>query len=480
MSNRPSESLLSGMAYLGSARAIMVCMNLVGTSRLAHALGTTSFGINSFAVSYVAYFLVVVSLGYDTFVTREIAHDATRLRRLVDSMITMRLLLAAIVAILLVTSLFLLDLPPLIRTIVLIQGISLFSTAIGLSCVYQGLQRMRVVAAREFLASLINMIGILWLVHTPDDVVLAAWVAAGTALLTNVPLLFQYAVDYGMPKIGLPRREDWQIAQRSMTYFWSVLMISVTYNIHIVLLGLLRSHADVGLFSAGWKLFNFTVVIPNILSALFLPRIAKLTARPGERARLTELYMQTVIVCIVPITLFGCALIPQILVLIFGSNYLPASRAVALLLVNGLVVALNIGFAISLTAVGRQKTLLHVVTIGAAAGIILNLVLIPFFGFEGAAVGTLLDEMTILAMLVGSRPEISVAQTSRFLSRCLLAVVPAILVIHLVTHRLPVAEHSDLAAVVLGGAAGTMVYLLILRIMRIDLRYFALGLRSLN
>ena len=221
-------------------------------------------------------------------------------------------------------------------------------------------------------------------------------------------------------------------------------------------------------------------MIPNILSALFLPRIAKLTARPGERARLTELYMQTIIVCIVPITLFGCALIPQVLVLVFGADYLPASRAVALLLVNGLVVALNIGFAIPLTAVGRQKTLLHVVTIGAAAGIVLNLALIPFFGFEGAAVATLLDEMTILGMLVGSRPEISVAQTSRFLSRCLVAVVPAILAIHLVTHRLPLAEHSDLAAVVLGGAAGTTVYLLILRIMRIDLRHFALGLRSLN
>ena len=158
--------------------------------------------------------------------------------------------------------------------------------------------------------------------------------------------------------------------------------------------------------------------------------------RRHERARLTGIYLRT-------ITLFGYTLIPQILTLVFGSDYLPASRAVALLLINGLVVALNIGFAIPLTAVGRQKTLLRVVTGGAVAGILLNLALIPSFGFEGAAVGTLLDEMTILGMLVGSRPEISVARTSKFLSRCLVAAVPAMLVIHLITHRLPLA-HSDL------------------------------------
>ena len=49
MSTRRSDSLLSGIAYLGTARAMVLCMNLVGTSRLAHALGATNFGINSFA-----------------------------------------------------------------------------------------------------------------------------------------------------------------------------------------------------------------------------------------------------------------------------------------------------------------------------------------------------------------------------------------------------------------------------------------------
>ncbi len=480
MTARRPDSLLSGMAYLGAARAVVVCMNLVGTSRLAHALGATNFGINSFAAAYVAYFLIVVNLGYETFVTREIAHDATRLRRLVDSMMTMRLLLAGVVAILLAASLFLFRLPPLARAVVLIQGISLFSSAIGLTCVYQGLQRMRVVASREFLASLISMTGILWLVHAPGDVVAAACVSAATVVFTNVPILIRYARDFGVPRIRPPRGDDWRMARTSMTYFWSVLMITITYNIHIVLLGLLRNDTDVGLFSAGWKLFNFAIVVPNLISTLFLPRIANLSARPSERAGSTELYMQTIIVCAVPIALFGCALTPQILTLLFGPAYLAAVGIVQLLLVNALVVSLNIGLGTPLIAVGRQKAFLRVVAFGAVAGIGLNLVLIPAFGPQGAAIGTLLDEMTILGMLIWDRPEVSLPQSCQFGLRCLVAVVPAVVIVRLVAQRLPLAEHSDLAAVAIGGGAGAVVYLLILRIMRIDLRHVALGLRRLN
>ena len=99
-------------------------------------------------------------LGYETCLTREVAYDATHLRRLVDSMISVRLLLATGSSLLLCASLWLLDLPAIGWIVVLIQGINYSSSAIGLDCVYQGLQRMRIVAGRELFASLINVTGI--------------------------------------------------------------------------------------------------------------------------------------------------------------------------------------------------------------------------------------------------------------------------------------------------------------------------------
>jgi O-antigen/teichoic acid export membrane protein len=262
MMERPRESLFTNLCYLGAGRAGVVCMNLVATSRLAHALGAENFGINSFAASYLTYFLIVVNLGFETFLTREIASDKARLRALVSSVIVIRLLLAFVMVMLLIASLTVLHINALGRTVILVQGIGLFSSAIGLTCAYQGLQRMRVVAGREVFASLVNVAGILWLVHTPDDLLIAACIGVGTQILTNLAILTQYAREFGVPRIRWPTMVDFSIIRDSMGFFWSLLMITITYNTHIVMLGLMWNDTEVGLFMPGWKLFIFAIAVP--------------------------------------------------------------------------------------------------------------------------------------------------------------------------------------------------------------------------
>jgi O-antigen/teichoic acid export membrane protein len=479
MTTRRPESLFSNLCYLGAARVGVVCMNLLATSRLAHALGTDNFGINSFATSYVAYFLIVVNLGFETFLTREVASDGTRTRSLVSSVMTMRLLLACGMTVLLFASLPLLHMSALGQAVMLIQGVGLFTSAIGLTCAYQGLQRMRVIAWREIMASFVNVVGILWLVHKPDDLVLAACIVAGTQMMTNLAILVRYAAEFGMPRIRLPRRDDFRVAEQSMTFFWSLLMITITYNTHIVMLGLMRSEAEVGLFSAGWKLFVFAIVVPNLIATLFLPRIANLMSQPAERDRSAELFLKAIIVCAIPITMFGSLLTPQILDLLFGPAYLPASRTVVLLLLNALVVSFNIGLGTSMLAIGRQHAFLRVVAVGAGLGVILNALLIPYFGGEGAAVATLLDEAAIFGLLCRERPEVPGPPVIDFTVRCVFAIVPAASAVHLVP-LLSAIQESNLAMVVIGGAAGSLVYALALRLLRVDLLHFAADLRRLQ
>lgn len=479
MTGRTAEPLLAGLLYLGTARVAVVCINLISTSQLAHALGAENFGLNSFAISYVSYFMMAANLGYEMFLAREIAHDPTKMRRLVDSAISMRLLLAAASAAILVPSLWLLGLSPLGRIVVLIQGINLFSSAIGLTCVYQGLQRMRVVALREFMASLIYMGGILSFVHAPRDLVTAGCITAGMAMMINGTILMQYSRDFRIPRVRLPDRSDFLLARQSMTFFWPLLMVTITYNIHIVLLGLIRSEAETGLFSAGWKLFNFSIMLPNMIATVFLPRIAGLTSKPLDRARLTKAYMQATIVSAVPVTILGAALTPQILAFLFGPAFLPALETVRLLLFNGLIVAVNIVFGIPLLAIGRQKTFLHVVGLGALTGVVLNLALIPVWGMEGAATATIADELVIMIMFLFSTPEVSVTEIASFGTRCLLSITPAAVIAHFVS-TLPFAVGLPLVGLVAGGGVGILVYLVALRILRIDIIYVGAGLRSLQ
>jgi O-antigen/teichoic acid export membrane protein len=479
MAARRAESLFSNLCYLGAARAVAVCMNLIATSRLAHALGAENFGINSFAASYISYFLIVVNWGFDTFLTREVAANGSRLRSLVSSVIGMRLLLATAMTILLFGSMTLLHVSEMARVVVLIQGANLFSSAIGLTCAYQGLQRMRLVACREIAASLVNVTGILWLVHSPDDLVFAACIAVGTQMVTNLALLAHFATEFGIPHIRLPGRAEFQVIRNSMSFFWSLLMITITYNTHIVMLGLTRNATEVGLFSAGWKLFILAIAVPNLIATLFLPRIANLTTQIAERERSMELFLKGIIVCAIPTTVFGCLLTPHILTLLFGAAYLPASQTVVVLLLNALVVALNIGFGTSMLAIGRQNAFLRVMAIGAGTGVLLNAILIPYWGGEGAALATLADETVILSMLLRKCPEVPGPPVIDFAVRCVVAIVPAACIVQVIP-CLPLVSESALGVVISGGGVGAIVYVLVLRLLRIDLVHFAADLRRLQ
>jgi O-antigen/teichoic acid export membrane protein len=130
-------------------------------------------------------------------------------------------------------------------------------------------------------------------------------------------------------------------------------------------------------------------------------------------------------------------------------------------------------------AIGRQNAFLRVMAIGAGTGVLLNALLIPYFGGEGAAVATLVDEGVILSMLLRKCPEMPGPPVIDFALRCAFAIIPAASAVHFVPD-LPLVSDSALGVVMTGGCVGTIVYVLVLRLLRIDLMHFAADLRRLQ
>jgi O-antigen/teichoic acid export membrane protein len=144
-----------------------------------------------------------------------------------------------------------------------------------------------------------------------------------------------------------------------------------------------------------------------------------------------------------------------------------------------LIVGLNIGFGTTMLAIGRQNAFLRVMAVGAGVGVSLNAILIPLCGGEGAALATLVDETVILSMLFRKCPEMPGPPVIDFTIRCVLAIIPAASAVHLVP-LLPMVSESALAMVISGGGIGTIVYVLVLRLLRVDLIHFAGDLRRLQ
>jgi O-antigen/teichoic acid export membrane protein len=470
------ETLLASLAYSIGGRSATICTNLVSTSWLAYSLRTENFGVNTFALAFLSYFQLIVGLGYDQHLTREIAHDPGRMRPLVESAFAVRLVLAVVAAVLVGLALAVMQKDPVVTGVIVIHAIGLFTTAIGLTSVYQGLQQMRLVALREFGASFVGMVGIVIWVHGPGDVTKAAAILALTSLLMSLMVYARFAREFGRVRLRLPRHEDWAEIRLSLTYFWSAVMVTITYSLHLVLLGQFGSDSDVGLFGAAWKLFVFAIVLPNLTSSLFMPRMADKGMSAERRATACLLFMDTISLSTVPITVLGAVLAPWVVGLLFGPDFLPVTPVVVVLMANALVVSLNIGLGTPLAAVGRQKDFLRVVGVGAALGVVLNLMLIPPFGPMGAGLGTLADEIVILVMLLLDRPEVPLQKATAQFARCLLAAVPAAAVALWMAQSVAGGAVAAVS-VAAGGAAGGLVYLAAVILLGTDFLSFADTLR---
>ncbi len=171
-----------------------------------------------------------------------------------------------------------------------------------------------------------------------------------------------------------------------------MLVVSAQMVIHrsdIVLLGLLTSASDVGIYSAGAKLAQAATLFMMVLNIVFSPRASE-TFHQGNIPELKRLYLNTLkLQAISTLILSALVFLSAGTILGYlGIEYEQALPVVYILLGGYVLNALwgPVPFLMIMTDYERQAMWL---TFAAAAlNILLNIVLIPLYGILGAAIST--------------------------------------------------------------------------------------------
>jgi O-antigen/teichoic acid export membrane protein len=175
--------------------------------------------------------------------------------------------------------------------------------------------------------------------------------------------------------------------------------------IDTVMLGVMSTFVDTGLYSSAYAIYEGLSYAPAILSAVLTPRLAHLWGTAPDRhrqlSRLGILAAAGLAVALaIPVWLASRVL----LVAVFGAPAADAVQALHVLL-SGLlfVFVIWILHAVALS-VFKEHLLLRTTAIGAIANAGLNLLLIPRYGRNGAAFATVCGEgLTMVLLLWGLR-----------------------------------------------------------------------------
>ena len=367
-------------------------------------LGPEGAGKYGFAIVVYAFLEIVTNFGLNTLLTREVSKDRTQANRYLTNTAILRLLiLLAIIPLLFV---FLLcwrtffSLPDDTTVTILLLSLSLIpgSISAALTSVFLAYEKMEYPAAITTVTTIIRVsLGVVVLLMGFGIVGLAG-VAIVSSIITALILLFLLVRLILRPHLEFTPRFSREMIGTSYPLMINHLLATLFWRVDVTLLQPMKGDIVVGWYTTAYRFLDALNIIPATFTAAIFP----IMSRYAEEARdaLIRAYtisLKVLIIVSLPVALLTTFYAEGIILVVGGQAYLPHA-AIALRL---LIWSIPFGFVNSVTqyvliAIDKQRFLTGAFVVGASFNLIANLLLIPAYGYQAAAVTTIISEVVLL------------------------------------------------------------------------------------
>lgn len=190
--------------------------------------------------------------------------------------------------------------------------------------------------------------------------------------------------------------------RRELLSFSAPLVVSATMafvltDLDTFMLGYFSSTSDVGIYNVVYPIAQLLTVGLSAFSFLFMPLISELDAEGAtdEMRRIYQIVTKWVFMATLPVFMV-IALFPEMTIAItFGREYITGSVALSLLAVAYFSNAITGPNANTLTSIGHTRLIMWDNLAVGILNAVLNVALIPTFGFVGAAIATAISYITL-------------------------------------------------------------------------------------
>lgn len=388
---------LNGL-YVGFYQIFALAFPLILAPYLGRVLGAEGLGQVAFAQAIAGLFLFLAGLGTGVYGQRLIAqHLGNRedLTRCFFEMVILRFVTTSVALIFFITYILLFG--PSIEALLYILLIDFLVMAIDISWLLYGVQNIRGMITLQLAAKAVAVFLILSLVTEVKDVGIYL-----VCLLAPKFVAYLFMWQYAPRHLNMRLVSNINLVQHIPGVVVLVLPFIATMLINIVdriMIGVMAGELrEVGLYEYAFK---FPAIIIGLTSAVTTVLLTRFTldnnAVPAgtlpqsvNKAAEVVLYYTTFF-CVV---LFSFS--SELLLTVLGADFEEASVALKCLVVMTFVKALTTvvgsGYMI---AVGKERDFVYCIWLGLFANVIANILLIPVFGYVGAAISSVLSELLV-------------------------------------------------------------------------------------
>ena len=390
------RNILGNINWLTAGIIFKDIVGLFVIAWVARYLGPEQFGLMNYAIAFVVLFSSLSTLGLDNIVIRNILLRPDQKFKYIESAFILKLLGSLLM--LLLSSVVIYILQPensLVRIFVLIVGFGyIFKAFDVIDFFFQSKVEARYsVYARSLSFIVVSLIKII-LILTQAPLISFILMFSLDLLVTAILLIYFYfkreAKSIFRKHITVDTMKE--LIRDSWPLFLSGIAVTIYSKIDQIMIGNLLGDRELGLYSSAAKLSEAWYFIPAVIMSSVFPSILRAKKKSKELylKRMQLLYDVFVIFTLVIAFLVTIAS-PLIIRILYGNEYIEAANVLSIHIWAGPAVFLGVASGSYLVAENLTKVALMRTFVGAVINIVSNIILIPSFGIEGAAISTLIS-----------------------------------------------------------------------------------------
>jgi len=381
-------------SWLMSGNLLRLIMGLLVGVVVARYLGPSEYGKLNYAMAYVAIFSAFANLGLDSIVVRELVRYPDQREEYLGTAASLRLLgTVAMVSLLLLASILMGNSGQYNALIAIIAFGYFFQISAVIDWLLQARVESKYTVKIQILSMLTTSVLQLVAVWLHASLIYFAIISTAGSAMMAIGLLWIYRERFGDLEKWKFRHE---VARKFLLGAFPLMLsgfsIMIYMRIDQVMLQRFLGSEAVGLYSVAVKLAESWYFVPMLITTSLYPAIinAKKNSEDEYKNRLQRLHNLLVLISII-VAVVTTLVSHPIIAFLYGSEYIAAAPVLNIYIWSGLFVGLGAASSRFLLVEEMHWRDFFRTFSGMVINVLLNIVLIPDYGIEGAAFATLVS-----------------------------------------------------------------------------------------
>jgi polysaccharide transporter, PST family len=382
------KNLVKNFLLIGFSYASNILIPILLMPHFIKTLGIELFGIVALSQAFMLYLNILVEYHFNIITTKEISinrNDYVWLNKNFNTVFITRIILALVSFLILFVSVKFY--PPFINNsnIVFLSFLLVLGQAVTPNWFFQGTENMKAIAILNFIFKLFFIFFAFYFIRNSKDAHLANFILGLTNFICGMVGVIYIYKKYSF-KFIIPQIQDiFNELKIGRLIFISNMSVGIYVAVNPIILGIYSNATIIGQYSVAERILGALRSLLAIYSQITYPRIALIAS---ENLKLISHFYKKIFGTFFLSLVLFCVLLyiwaKEVMFKIFNISNIEIIHNVRLLLGIAIVVCLNIPFYQRLLISNLYHIANYILIAGGIISIILNFLLVPYYGVIGS------------------------------------------------------------------------------------------------